>query len=1034
MSDLDPRAARALLVADLNRFMVGPIAERERIPERAHDRYHTGYLSPTGSVIPEDEDDQNSIGDDEHADNILVLANQHQQGALGITVQVADGGTSLTLAVSWADYRYAKDQDDLPVWDRAPVSRRYPFVPAECVGNEVLGVFDDIEVRARVRERDGAWSITATVVNRRTDPPRDDEYPIDRRIYQLELSVEASDGSPVFVVRPSDGVVSDDEFWNHELLYGHVRPFAVGHGCSVAWDSSDDGRRATRIYSQWIPTSEVRKASADVLKGDSILDLATLSRFEDRATVCTQLALVPDTYGTWVSGLRTQVDGIVSSFPESRRLEIRRAAEANLAACDDAARRMREGITFLRTDDSAWNSFCLANEAMARSMRQTRDGEPRWRAFQLAFILMTLESTARRDHPDRGVLDLIWFPTGGGKTEAYLGLAAFSMIHRRLTHPDVDPGTSVFTRYTLRLLTIQQFERAARLICACELLRRDGRLPKAAAFTIGLFVGGGATPNTVEEAKQLLRLPDRPESGATTLPLEHCPWCGERIDHHQQMRGKELITRCGDEKCPFRARLPLVVVDEEIYSHPPSMVVATVDKFARMPWEPNIRKLFGIGSESPPPDLIIQDELHLINDALGTMVALYETAIDHLCSVQGSPPKLVGSTATIRRADRQVRGVFNRTVAQFPPSGLSMEDSFFYREDREHPGRLYVGVHAQGRSPKHTLARVLGTLAQSSVQISDPKLRDPYHTIVAYFNSLRELGGALVLAEDDVRRYIDSMPVEPPTRYLRTIEELTSNLPSHRIPELLHKLASPLPGVADHDDLDVETVDLVLSTNMISVGVDVDRLGLMVINGQPKTTSEYIQASSRVGRPTGAAGLVVTIYNWTRPRDRSHYERFVTYHGAFYRHVESTSVTPFSARARNRALHAVLVALARLGDPTFVDNASAASIRNDSAMAVLRQQIEVIVTRALQVDPDEAESTRADLDRILDLWAREAENPNLLFARKGLGPQSNLLRQPDAQLTRGQWPTPQSMRDVDPPSPVTLLKRYEMERRTREAE
>lgn len=1025
MSALDATAARSLLVDDLARFLVGPVEDAETIPERALDRYHTGYLSPTGTYASPEEDDAPDGGDDFQGDDTLVLANIGRQGAMGLTFQVSPG-RPLEVVAAWADYTAETGKDGKPSWTRMPREMRMPFEPQVKPESTVLGERDGVEVQARVRNRGVALSVTVTLVNRRADPPASDRATTDPHAYQARLEIRASDGAAVFLPRRPEGAGTDPEFWNHELLYGHVRSFAVGHGCSVGWETADGAdERASVLFTRWIPSFEVRKASADVMKGDPALHLELLADPSRRDTTCETLERIPEAYEEWIRGLTDGLPEKVATYPADHQRQIRDAAVRNIGSCADAARRMRSGIRFLREDDVAWSAFCLTNRAMALAMRQARIDEPRWRAFQLAFLVLAIESTALPTHPDRGILDLIWFPTGGGKTEAYLGLAAFSMFYRRLSDPGRPPGTSVFSRYTLRLLTVQQFERAARLVCACEILRQAGYVPGDVPFSAGLFVGEGATPNTMDEAERVIRSRDPVESGTSTLPLRECPWCGGDIDTHQEIQDGHLLTRCADASCRFSSGLPLVVVDEELYAHPASIVVATVDKFARMAWEPRIAKLFGAGSGAPAPDLVIQDELHLINDALGTMVALYETAIDHLCSGGGGRPKVVGSTATIRRADRQAQGVFDRKVAVFPPSGLRGDDSFFYREDLEHPGRLYVGVHAQGRSPKHTLARVLGTLAQSSVQIDDPKVRDPFHTIVAYFNSLRELGGALVLAEDDAQRYIDSMPVETPPRHLRNIEELTSHLPSHRIPETFERLSTAILGASGREQLDREALDLVLATNMISVGIDVDRLGLMVVHGQPKTTAEYIQASSRIGRPPESAGLVVTIYNWTRPRDRSHYERFVDYHSAFYRHVEATSVTPFAARARDRALHAVLVALARLGPPDLAADDSAALVRDGEIRDQVVRLAEVIADRARKVDPAEADATRAQLDRLIHAWEAEAEDGTLSFQGRP-GRMRSLLRSPERNGDRGLWPTPQSMRDVDPPSPVSLLRSSEI--------
>lgn len=1020
---MDPRAARSLLLEDLRRFMVGPVEETEELTESPRDRYHTGMLSPVGSPVSADEDDQLGIGDDDHADNILVLANMREQGAMGFTFQTDSKEVLLLIRARWADYRRG-ELDGLERWVRLPAQLDMRFRPGDCEATDRVESVNGVELRARSRRRSDLWSITVTVVNRRQRPSRDQLAAGDGRIYQVGLSAEAEDGSAAVVARPPDGLVSDEEFWNHELLYGAVRPFAVGHGCSASWAPESGPGRTTRVFSEWLPESEVRKASSDVLAGERILQLQSLSNPANRTAICQSLLTLPRAYREWIDALRLSVGSVVGPYPASMREGVHQAALKNLASCASACQRIETGIAFLKDDDMAWEAFCLAMQAMDRSMgRKGGDSPSTWRAFQLAFILMTLESTVREDHPDRALLDLIWFPTAGGKTEAYLGLSAFAMIFRRLARPAAEPGTSVLTRYTLRLLTTQQFDRAARVICACELLRREGAIRSEVPFTIGLFVGQDTTPNTLKEARDILARGDSAAPGPTTRPLDTCPWCGRPIDGDPRIVEDRImmITSCSNPECEFHSGLPIAVVDEEIYAHPPSMIVATVDKFARMPWEPKMRSLLGQGSNGLSPDLIIQDELHLITDALGTMVALYEAAIDQLCATSGGrAPKVVASTATVRRADHQVRGIFDRDVAQFPPSGLRADDSFFYREDTANPGRLYVGVHAQGRSTKHTLARVLGTLAQSSTQIDDPIVRDPYHTIVTYFNSLRELGGALVLAEDDVQRYMQVIPIDTPTRRLSNIEELTSHLPSHRIPEIFRRLSASIPGTTESESLEVEPLDLLLSSNMISVGVDVDRLGLMVINGQPKTTSEYIQASSRIGRPPGAAGLVVTVYNWTRPRDRSHYERFKAYHSAFYRHVEATSVTPFAARARDRALHAVLVTLARLGPPGLVDNDSAARIQEDAVMDAVRQQLQPILNRVSHVDTEELEETRMTLDRLLIEWLEQAEGGHLMFRHVRNGA-PGLLRAHEDSTVHGLWTTPQSMRDVDPPVPVRLV-------------
>ncbi|MDY6797819.1 MAG: helicase-related protein [Pseudomonadota bacterium] len=1067
---MTPREAREHMLRTLRDHTIGPLdGEAECIAERPVDRYHTGYLCPPHTTLNPEENQDDRTDDTRQqdqvgaGDGVFAMANCAHQSAMGLTFHIARDGDHqqrLEIAAGWALYHPIREEtpgdageeiqgDDKPGerrrrrqpgpvivgWQREPHATGSLFLlpgREHPVGRHRLWLEKGVELEALVRQREAVWTITVSLVNRRERPGRDE----DHNLYQAWIRVIADDDTSL-VTAPPAAYVRDTEFWNHEILYRDVRQFAVGHGVAVQWDvDPDDIRQARRIWTEWIPATEVWKASADILGDLPALSLDHLADASDRAGIRADLETLTDHYANWIADREREIPGITGLFSEGQQSQIRQQAEANLAQCRDALARMREGIALLTRDDIVWRAFVLMNRAMAASMRRTRDAPPRWRAFQLAFILLALPSTVQGNHRDREVLDLIWFPTGGGKTEAYLGLTVLCILHRRLSYDDPDrgAGTSVITRYTLRLLTIQQFERAARAICACEVLRREnpdelGTTP----FSIGLFIGGGGTPNRLEEARKILNGEDLEGGQTTTLPLRECPWCSTRLETgNQQIDRGRLITRCPDNQCDFRESIPISIIDDEIYAYPPTMIIGTVDKFAMMAWEEKIRVLFGHGPGGfPPPDMIIQDELHLIGDALGTITALYETAVDHLCTREGIKPKIIGSTATIRRAREQGQALFTREARQFPPNGTGVDDSFFNRLESSTPGRLYVGVHAQGRSPKHTLARVMGVLSQASTSIADTRLRDPYHTLVTYFNSLRELGGALVLAEDDVRRYIASMPLpaDQRKRNLKHIQELTSHLPSSMIPEVLDQMKEGLDG----DSEDLEPLDLVLSTNMISVGVDVDRLGLMIVNGQPKTTAEYIQASSRVGRPAGSAGMVVTIYNWTRPRDRSHYERFVGYHQGFYRYVEATSVTPFSSRARDRALHAVLVSMGRLMFDDLADNRSPGGWitcpENDARLARLTG---VILDRCNSVDSRELEDLRDDLERLIGRWRGEARaKPNVTWkggwAGKGIMLSDALLRRPTQDAGKGLWATPQSMRDVDPPSPVLLMTRKGLE-------
>jgi hypothetical protein len=770
------------------------------------------------------------------------------------------------------------------------------------------------------------------------------------------------------------------------------------------------------------------------------------------------LSVLPAAYEGWIDSRENEVD-------DDPRLDGHRtAATIAIERCREAARRLREGIAVLERDERAATAFRFANEAMclqrihseyALRRRRGEDGlledfdvpaNRSWRPFQLAFVLIALPSVtdpshADRSDPTRAIVDLLWFPTGGGKTEAYLGLAAYTMGLRRLQGSlgglDAARGVSVLMRYTLRLLTIQQFQRATTLICAMDLIRRRSIAKGDAAwgaepFRIGLWVGARAAPNTTEEARRVIKNAHKDTysatGGGTPFQLPHCPWCGSKLELGRDVVFEETVDRtisyCSDRlgRCPFSRKqspgegIPAVVVDQEIYRLLPALLIGTVDKFAQMPWNGAVQQLFGrVARFCPrhgflhrddddtgkhqrrgihpattpqtvgrlrPPDLVVQDELHLISGPLGTMVGLYETAVDGLCEwdFEGTTvrPKVIASTATIRRARDQVHGLYCRRVDVFPPRGLSAADSFFavQRDTKDVPGRRYVGICAPGKSRPSVLIRVYVALLAAAQQLYEEygAAADPWMTLVGYFNSLRELGGMRRLVEDDVSTRAfrvdgDEDLVRPGLvqRRLGEPQELTSRKSSADIPMILDWLEEGFDPAADDDRR--RPIDVVLATNMLSVGVDVQRLGLMAVAGQPKNTAEYIQATSRVGRRH--PGLVVTVLNWSRPRDLSHYERFEHYHATFYQHVEALSVTPFAARAIDRGLTALLVSLLRLEQDPLTPNLGAAELDRDAGY--VQPTVRAISDRAWNVSNESVTKDLVEqtLEERLDQWAHE---------------------------------------------------------------
>ena len=814
----------------------------------------------------------------------------------------------------------------------------------------------------------------------------------------------------------------------------------------------------------------------------------------ERSELISTLSILIDDYAAWIDEQKARIGNDVNGYDISANDVVDR--------CGEILERLREGISVLGLDDNALEAFRFANLAMASQRIRSiyallkRRGDnisldtldiPRnrsWRPFQLAFILLSIPALADPMHKDRtqsfeSYADLLWFPTGGGKTEAYLGVAAFTMAIRRL-HGEMGGlnaarGLAVIMRYTLRLLTIQQFQRATTLICAMEVMRQsDIEKWGTEPFSIGLWVGQRVTPNTTEESHAAVEKERDGQygTGSTPAQLTNCPWCGSEIAPGREITVDRNTLRssiyCGDKfgKCEFsRAKskgmgLPVLVVDDEIYRRPPTMLIATVDKFAMMAWRGQVRTLFGKASQEcdrhgllwpegdcngnhhrkgdlpptsvqqvtpiRPPDLIIQDEFHLISGPLGTMVGLYETAVDELstweCEGKAIRPKIIASTATVRKADEQVKNVFLRQVAVFPPHGLDVEDNFFsvQRSIEGKPGRRYMGICSPGSSRPAVLIRVYVALLTAAQSLFEKfgQAADPYMTVVGYFNSLRELGGMRRLAEDDVqtRSYrVQMSDVDRPglvQRSIRIVDELTSRVSSKDIPRKLDQLEVKFKPSWEKGE--TRAIDIALATNMLSVGVDINRIGLMVVNGQPKNTAEYIQATSRVGR--AFPGLVCTVLTWSRPRDLSHYETFEHYHSTFYKHVEAQSVTPFAPRALDRGLTGTMISLLRLGYEELNPNLGAERLNTTTKPEIdlIKQKVS---DRAWYVKSKAAKKSAEKMiaDRV-DQWVKEANKSGRRLGyetERRQGDIAALLKKPGIHAW-DDFTVPMSMREVEP--------------------
>ena len=1025
---------RRTLLERLKQDLVGPMSELEELASRPSDVYLTGVLWPRQTQMPGEEDESMGVhgaGEPEgvDADDGVSLAGQHRPCAAGVSfAAVAPNAIpSVEVNVEFACYeRVAGEEDAPPAWHRRPFTLAVGALELAAAGRNIDLEEFGASPGTRLHVRTSPWQdgvvATVTLLNYAEAPRAEGRNGIEARtLFQVEVLIRPSSGTQL-VARPSRRTAIDDEDHAAELLHRHALEFATGHTCSARWVPAANRRTATEVATTWVPSFTVPSTSPDghaefdtLRTGNDHEPLAaTWLADADSELLEPALLALPAAYARW---LKSQADAI-AELPS----EMRAHAERNVDTCRRVHDRMAEGASRIASDPAMATAFRLANKAMALQYCWSRGTPLQWRPFQLGFILLSAASLVDGDHPDREVMDLLWFPTGGGKTEAYLALIAFLAFYRRLSAPeapDSGAGVAALMRYTLRLLTTQQFTRAAAMILACEAIRR-GQVPGTehhsnelghSPFSIGLWVGGDASPNYVSQAAAAL---DGAPGVASPKQLLSCPACTELLSWRHNHIAGAIEVRCTSQQCVlFDAEHPLPVwtVDEDVYREKPTLVVGTIDKFAQIVRRKEITDFLGLAKV--PPDLVLQDELHLISGPLGTVAGLYEAAIDRMLSEAGQPPKIIGSTATIRRASDQVLALFKRGTEQFPPPCLDGDDSGFAVVDPNLPGRLYAGVTTAGRSAKFMLQATAASLLQSSSGASGTdKERDWYWTLISYFNALRELGGALVLMQDDVTDSIADFArrrgEEP--RDPAAVTELTSRLTQEEVRDMLERLDIPFgqEGI----------LDAVLATNMLSVGVDIPRLGLMLVNGQPKGIAEYIQATSRVGRGE-VPGLVVAVLNNAKARDRSHYESFATWHGTLYRDVEPTSVTPFASRARDRALHAVLVALVR----NLVPGMRETPKLDDDSIRAAHAIIDDIARRAGDIDPDE-HSVTEELHRLLDTWQERA--PSTYW--NDFQPSRSLLQSAERAATLralgrrvgDAWPTMNNMRSVEPSTPFKL--------------
>lgn len=1087
-------AVRQEIVKAIRTDLIGPRRPEEELDENPRYAYLVGMLEPQHdeNVLSTKEqeieadidygknEDFTTVEDDDNEP--ISNAKFQLPSSIGISFYVENRLDGIRLKVTWGDYakpakkavnKDGKKQDNT-IYKRTPKTETVHVRFSDCrrTKDYPLGSDPNIHVHvSRIPLKSEYSLVTAYVVNKRSNPSGD----VEGLMFQVRIKASAENHSAVFVAEHicRNGLTTEELYYEQRPIIGR------GRGCAAAWGETKNGR-TNYVESTFIPEYEYPGVSTELKDFPHGYFSARQMAAKERKTETIQkLNTLADSYEDWIN------ETLIGSS-KMCDLKFQKQIGNNVRdRCLVALRRIRDGIDIIKNDDVSFEAFrfmnrvifmqnCIKNYAKKHKGNIKCDFEEftnpgntendfEWRPFQIAFILLSLKGIVHPEDSEREIVDLLFFPTGGGKTEAYLGLMAFTIANRRLRASDDDKyrrdgGVTIILRYTLRLLTTQQRDRITKMVVAAELVRReDFPCYGSEPITIGFWVGGRVTPNSF---KKLRENPYEAKSQENLLykQLLTCPFCGTpfaKDNFNIDPDRKSVKIYCSDTRCMFfsgaqpkkRIPVPVYLVDEEIYAKCPTIILSTVDKFANLPWDVNTNSLFGrvnrkcsrdgyiaIGAKKHPnhkkkgrlpaaettevkpflpPELIIQDELHLITGPLGTVYGAYETIVENMCMHDGIKPKYVVSTATIKNKDAQTKNLYARNeTSQFPPNGFVIGDSFFIREIpvEEEPFREYVGICAPGQSMKTALLRTYAIILQETHALSQQAeyrdVIDPYYTLIGYFNSIRELGGAVRLLRDDIPARIKRIQKRydhEERRNLHKNDEITSRMPSWKIPEKLNQLELPYT--------DTGHIDTALATNMIAVGMDVDRLGLMVVTGQPKQNSEYIQATSRIGR--AHPGLVVTLYNAYRPRDLSHYENFTGYHAQLYRFVEGTTVTPFSARARDRVLHALVIAAVRLLYPKMAENKSAAAINS-----MPQDQIDAVKTMILDrikiVKPSARADASKEIDQFIDWWKLQAaQNKPLYYYVTSTRKYRRLMNGYEQHHIESEKPTLRSMRDVE---------------------
>lgn len=1162
-------------ISPKTKYILGRIAPTRIRPDDDSDN-RSGL--PTLDTVTDDDDEEDDDSEDVESGGSENQDEPQRRGlvipsSMGLRFQVPDDLESFTVHCSWGIYN---SENTGEVTESGKEIRKFRRTPMHYPVTVQLSELHEGQTTAKKVTPSDADSVVLRVdvynephqhqrlieVALCNDKEVGPSIRIPDWLFQTKLEVDAG-GAAVFL--PVHDWMEDTSFEDDldveeqrlRLQYRNRLEFAIGRTCSADWTvSPEQPRRATNVRTTWLPVAEIPQTKAESVP-HSVLDMVALAT-ADAAAVRSGLQPIADGYAAWLDEQQHIADQLPS--------HMRDTADEVIEEAWQVQRQLADGIEFLTHDEEALRCFHFMNKVMADQRMHTQIAAKRannntltlaeaeqqvesseyphhWRVFQIAFILMQIHALSEptlavRSDPkwSTAKAQLLFFPTGGGKTEAYLGLAAYAFAaHRRqgiIDSPDGtlngNEGVTVLMRYTLRLLTSQQFQRASALVCAAELERRKN--PEVwgfEPFRIGLWVGTSVTPKRVDEAAQEIQQLNRQNSSRNpdVLQIVNCPWCGRTLSSTSLKVDKTLgrvYVHCSDRfgECPFaeggavEEGIPVLTTDEEIYRLVPAFVIATVDKFVRLARESAASALFGyVGrkcdrhgyvpqrgvdgsndysscnlqddSSHPaknghpkalihpairlrPPDLIIQDELHLITGSLGTTVGLFEAGIDVMSTWHDAAghvvrPMIVASSATVRKASDQIQNLYARGTTMFPPQVLDAADTFFSKEvpiSADHPGRRYIGISTTGVRLSNAEIHTATTLLKGVQRLMDDpnggSAADPYMTLIGYFSTTRELAGMARFMQDDIatrvrnRRLGSLLPQRLGTKgNMLNVGELTSRIASSDIVQTLNAMNIPFERRYDSTEALARNsalkkqgkkpsyrsgerpFDAVLATSMLQVGVDVPRLGLMMIVGQPKNTAEYIQASSRVGRDENRPGLVVTLGNWARPRDLAHFEQFRAYHDSFYARVEPLSVTPFSITSMDRGIEGMMVSAARVLQAGVHDGLSPEHNAGqvDEQQPFLEQLINELKDRIQHAAIDDKQTAYAveQLRNRLSRWSKLAQTAQgkgctLVYERVPEGNETLMplmcsaedLDNQNKAVTEGKFVVANSMREVQP--------------------